>query len=113
MKNIFIVLALVMISSCSEDLLEVTPQGSVFSSTYFETADQIEEAVIATYDVLGHQKGVNLAWSPYLVLTEVLSDDAYAGGQDAGDGAEADELNTFNIGTANGVVQSLWKRNYT
>ncbi|WP_425392131.1 RagB/SusD family nutrient uptake outer membrane protein [Ekhidna sp.] len=100
-------------AGCSSDILDVEPQGSVFASNYFVTADRVEESLISTYDVLGHQKGRDLAWSPYLVISEVLSDDAYAGGQDAGDGADEDEFNRFQIGTANEIVHSIWTRNYT
>lgn len=113
MKKTLITCALFgLLSSCSEEFLVVSPQGTLLSSTYFKTEEQVQEALIATYDVLGHQKGIGLAWSPYLVMAEVLSDDAYAGGQDAGDGAEENELNTFNISTGNEIVQSIWKRNY-
>lgn len=100
------------ISSCSEEFLEVTPQGTLFASTYFTTEEEVEESLIATYDVLGHQKGIGLAWAPYLTMSEILSDDAYAGGQDAGDGAEEDEFNTFRISTGNEIARSIWKRNY-
>lgn len=102
-----------LLFGCNHDLLELEPQGSVFTNNYFQTADQIEDAVIATYDVLGHQLGAGLAWSPYLPLAEILSDDAFAGGQDPGDGADENEFNTFNISTGNEIVQSIWKRNYT
>ncbi|WP_421764933.1 RagB/SusD family nutrient uptake outer membrane protein [Ekhidna sp.] len=111
-KVAFLILA-VIITACSSDILDVEPQGSVFASNYFVTADRVEESLYSTYDVLGHQKGRDLAWSPYLVISEVLSDDAYAGGQDAGDGADEDEFNRFQLGTANGIVHSIWTRNYT
>ena len=111
-KYISIFAILTMLFGCSEDFLELSPQATLFASSYFQTEDQVEEALIATYDVLGHQKGKDLSWSPYLTVTESLGDDAYAGGQDAGDGSELDELNTFNISTGNEIVQSIWKRNY-
>lgn len=113
MKKIFITfLSIAILSSCSEDYLTLEPQATLFSSNYFSTVEEVEGALIATYDVLGHQKGTNLSWSPTLTMSEILSDDAYAGGQDAGDGAEEDELNRFTISTANDIVRSIWKRNY-
>ncbi|WP_421869451.1 RagB/SusD family nutrient uptake outer membrane protein [Marinoscillum sp.] len=113
MKKIFtLFLSILILSSCSEDYLTLEPQATLFSSNYFSTVDEVEQALIASYDVLGHQKGTGLAWSPTLVMSEILSDDAYAGGQDAGDGAEEDEFNRFRISTANDVVRSIWKRNY-
>lgn len=111
-KTLIITLLLGLFSGCSDDFLEVTPQATLFASNYFKTESQVEESLIAVYDALGHQKGFDLAWSPYLVIAETLSDDAYAGGQDAGDGAEENEINTFNISTGNEVVHSIWKRNY-
>lgn len=111
-KLILLSVCALYMTSCSEDFLEVTPQGTLFASTYFTTEDEVEEALIAAYDVLGHQKGIGLAWSPYLVVSEILSDDAYAGGQDAGDGAEEDEFNTFSISTGNEIAHSIWKKNY-
>ncbi len=114
MKKYFILpLVIWFLGGCTEDFLTVTPEGTVFSSTYFQNEQQVQQALLATYDALGHQKGVGLAWSPYLVLSEVLSDDAYAGGQDAGDGAEEFEFDQFNISTGNEIAHSIWKRNYT
>ncbi|MFY0606662.1 MAG: RagB/SusD family nutrient uptake outer membrane protein [Cyclobacteriaceae bacterium] len=111
-KIIFIFIMGGMLSACSEEFLETSPKGTLLSSVYFKTESQVLESLTATYDVLGHQKAYDLAWSPFLVLSETMSDDAYAGGQDAGDGAEEDEFNTFNVSSANDVVHSAWKRNY-
>ncbi len=113
MKKIIILFILTGIfSACGEEFLETSPKGTLLSSVYFKTEDQVTESLIATYDVLGHQKGYGLSWSDYLVMVETMSDDAFAGGQDAGDGAEADEFNTFSISSANAKSQSIWKRNY-
>ncbi|MEO9474761.1 MAG: RagB/SusD family nutrient uptake outer membrane protein [Cyclobacteriaceae bacterium] len=113
MKNIIKVLVLViLISGCSDELLETSPKGTLLSSVYFKTEQQVEEALLSTYDVLGHQKGYDLGFAPFLLVSEVLSDDAYAGGQDAGDGAGSDELNRFQVSTASGTAHSLWKKNY-
>lgn len=113
MKSIkILIVGALLISACSEDYLTLEPQATLFSSEYFKTADQVEESLISAYDVLGQQLGANLAWAPPLLCAEVLSDDAFAGGQDAGDGALQDEFNTFNISTTNELARSLWKKNY-
>ncbi|MEP4532546.1 MAG: RagB/SusD family nutrient uptake outer membrane protein [Cyclobacteriaceae bacterium] len=111
-KIISIICSLVVLASCSEDYLTLEPQATLFSSEYFQTVEELDWALISVYDVLGHQKGTDLAWAPPLLLSEFLSDDAFAGGQDAGDGAEGNELNTFSISTGNSVVHSLWKKGY-
>ena len=107
----------VILFGCSEDFLDTTPQGTLFTTGYFQTEEEVEQALFGVYDVLGHQKGQKgdafpLPWAPYLIISEVLSDDAYAGGQDAGDGADENEFNTFNISTGNEIVRSIWTRNY-
>lgn len=111
-KSIILLTTVLTLFSCSEDYLTLDPQATLFASEYFSTPQEVEEALIATYDVLGHQKGTNLAWAPPLILAEILSDDAFAGGQDAGDGAEEDEFNRFSISSANDVARSLWKKNF-
>ena len=103
---------MLFLSGCSEDFLTLEPQGTLFSSEFFNNAEEVELALISTYDVLGHQKGVGLAWAPQLFLTEAMSDDALAGGQDPGDGRLSNEFNTFNFTTSNDVVRSLWKKGY-
>ena len=108
----FPVLLLISIA-CSEDYLTLSPQATLFASEYFNNVEELEDALIATYDVLGHQQGIGLAFSPPLLLAEIMSDDAFAGGQDAGDGAAENEFNTFNFSTSNEVVRSLWKKGYT
>lgn len=114
MKNIkFLIFSMIIFcGACSEEFLTLDPQATLFASEYFNNAEELEQSLIATYDVLGHQKGVGLAWAPPLYLSEVLSDDAFAGGQDAGDGAEEDELNKFTITTTNEIARSLWKKAY-
>ena len=112
-NKILIFVAVLFLAGCGEDFLTLSPQATLFSSEYFNNADELEEALISSYDVLGHQKGIGLAFSPPLFLTEVLSDDAFAGGQDPGDGRLAQEFNTFTFSTNNDVVRSLWKKGFT
>jgi len=105
--------AIVLLFSGCEDYLTLEPQATLFSSEYFNSPEEVEEALISAYDVLGHQKGIGLAFSPALFLTEVQSDDALAGGQDPGDGRLAQEFNTYTFTTNNDVVRSLWKKGFT
>lgn len=112
MKKLLIILTIVFLSSCSKEYLELEPQGTLFSSGYFGTVEEVQQSLISAYDALGHQTATGLAWSPTLLVSEILSDDAFAGGQDPGDGANENEINTFQIPVANDIVRSLWKRNY-
>ena len=120
MRRIHLILLLPfsILLSCSSEELGITPRGNELAATYYSTEEEVEEALFSAYDVLGHQKAfdhngvISFPFSPYLVLAEALSDDAYAGGQDAGDGFDEDEFNAFNISTGNGIAHSIWRRNY-
>ena len=71
-----------------------------------------KKALVAIYDALGYQSSPGISWSPFLTMSDILSDDAYAGGADANDGQDENELNTFQIPTTNKIVHSLWAKNY-
>ena len=104
---------LVMLCSCSEDFLDKEPLDQVVSSNFYQTENDAMEALVAIYDVLGYQSTPGIAWAPFITISDVLSDDAYAGGSDANDGVQQDELNTFNIPTTNTLLHAIWLKNYT
>lgn len=114
MKKILIYSAIVTsflaASGCSEDFLDRPPLDLVVSSTFYKTQEDFERALTAVYDVLQYQSVG--AWAPYGYVQDILSDDSFAGGADANDGLEEDQLNTFNIATNNPMLQSIWDRNY-
>ncbi len=113
MKNIKIILFVTLIiGGCSEDYLTLEPQATLFASEYFNNAEEVEQALISSYDVLGQSKGANRAFAPPVLIAEALSDDAFGGGQDPGDGAIINEFNTFSFSTNNDMLRSLWVRGY-
>ncbi len=109
---ILLVVALTF-ASCSEDFLDKQPIDRVVSSNFYQTESDAMEALIATYDALGFQSTPGVAWAPLVTISDVLSDDAYAGGSDANDGCKHDQLNTFNIQIQNPLVHAIWLKNYT
>ncbi|MGB3467505.1 MAG: RagB/SusD family nutrient uptake outer membrane protein [Cyclobacteriaceae bacterium] len=114
-NNIIIsaILILLINFGCSEDFLDRQPLDSVVSSNFYQTEEQAKQALVAIYDALQYQSSPGVSWAPFLTMSDILSDDAYAGGGDANDGQEEDELNRFNISTTNPIVHSLWLKNYT
>ena len=105
---VFVVFA----SSCSEDFLDRKPLDQVVSSNFYRTEEDAQQALVAVYDVLQYQSTPNVSWSPFLTIADILSDDCYAGGADANDGLDENEINQFRIPTTNQIVQSLWAKNY-
>lgn len=71
MKNIIITISLLfLISSCS-DFLEITPEISVTSDSFFETQQDFEQAIIGTYSPL--QNIYNADW----ISNELVSDNTF------------------------------------
>jgi len=117
MKNIhrmrYLLLVLVVFAtSCSEDFLDRKPLDQIVSSNFYRTEQDAQQALVAVYDALQYQSTPNVSWSPFLTISDILSDDCYAGGADANDGLDENEINQFKIPATNQIVQSLWAKNY-
>ncbi|MFO7617431.1 MAG: RagB/SusD family nutrient uptake outer membrane protein [Bacteroidales bacterium] len=104
-------LVAVMLASC-EDFLDLKPLDREVSSNFYEDEEDAIQALVAIYDVLTYQSTPGVAWAPIILVSDVLSDDAFAGGADANDGQDENELNTFNIPTSSTIVRSIWIKNY-
>lgn len=101
-----------LLSACSKDFLDRQPLDEEVSSNFYQTEDDAKRALVAVYDALGYQSSPGISWSPFLVMADILSDDAFAGGGDANDGKDEDEFNNFNIAPGNIISHSIWIRNY-
>jgi len=104
---------LILLSGCSEDFLDRQPLDQIVSTNFYQSEEDAMKALIAVYDALQYQSSPGISWAPFLTMSDILSDHAYAGGGDANDGLDENELNTFNIATTNVIVHSLWAKNYT
>jgi starch-binding outer membrane protein, SusD/RagB family len=95
-----------------EDFLDLKPLDQEVSSNFYQTEDDAMQALIAVYDVLTYQSTPGVSWAPFITVSDMLSDDAYAGGSDANDGKDENELNTFDIPVTNLLVHAIWIKNY-
>ncbi|MFY0624848.1 MAG: RagB/SusD family nutrient uptake outer membrane protein [Reichenbachiella sp.] len=112
-KKYFIaIITSVLVFGCSDEFLERNPLDEIVSTNFYQTERDAQEALVAVYDVLGYQSSPGVSWCPIISVSDMLSDDSFAGGGDANDGANQDELNTFTIPTSNAIVHSLWIKNY-
>src|SRR6056297_2684883 len=117
MKNIIsnIAKSLVFVlffTACNEDFLDLQPLDQEVSSNFYQTEDQAYQALIAIYDALTYQSSPGISWSPAPMVSDVLSDDAFAGGSDSNDGFNWDQLSNFDIPSTNPIVHSMWIKNY-
>ena len=107
-----LILMAMLFSACQKEFLDRSPLDQEVSTNFYQTEADAMMALVAVYDVLGYQSTPGVSWAPFLTMSDILSDDAYAGGADANDGQDEDELNKFNIPTANKIVHSIWIKNY-
>jgi hypothetical protein len=112
-KNYTTILLLsIFLVSCSEDFLDRQPLDQIVSSNFYKTETDAMEALVAVYDVLGYQSSPGVSWAPYQIMSDILSDDSYAGGADANDGKDEDEFNNYNIPATSQIAHSIWIKNY-
>lgn len=112
--NLGVLLAMIFLfTACKKDFLDRQPLDTEVSSNFYKTEEDAKIALIAIYDVLGYQSTPGVSWAPYLTMSDILSDDSFAGGGDANDGADEDELNTYNIPASSLIVHSIYLKNYT
>ncbi len=101
-----------LLASCSDDFLDLQPLDREVTTTFYKTEEQAMQALVAVYDVLGYQSTPGVSWAPFIVMSDILSDDAYAGGGDANDGQDENEFNNFNIPTTSKIAHAIWIKNY-
>jgi len=111
-RNIIIILvAQMIVLSCSDDFLDSKPQG-VISEDILNTAEGVEPLVIAAYAALaGPQSRWDTWWRPTTnwIQGEVRSDNAYKGGGGIGDGWETHAYETgVGIFPTIGLIDSNW-----
>jgi len=112
-KTFSIIILIALMSSCSDDFLDLKPLDQEVSTSFYKTEDQAMQALVSIYDVLGYQETPGVSWAPFIVISDILSDDSYAGGSDANDGQDENEFNTFTIPTTSIIAHAIWLKNYT
>lgn len=104
-KIIIAVIALGFFQACSESFLEVDPPNQINSENFFNSEDDYQLALIASYDLLA---------STYLnvILGEIASDNTLCGGENANDVPGWQEVDDMRHGPANDQLRNLWNWMY-
>ncbi|MCE1199109.1 MAG: RagB/SusD family nutrient uptake outer membrane protein [Marinilabiliales bacterium] len=108
-KYLFIAAATVgSLGSCSKSFLDVQPKGQFLSANYYADKDQAYSALIGVYDVMRKNSG---GFENMITMMNAGSDDQYAGGGGATDGAG---IQGFSNYTLNSVIMpgSFWSDYY-
>jgi hypothetical protein len=106
-------LLILILSACGKDFLDLKPLDQEVTTSFYKTEEQAMQALVSVYDVLGYQETPGVSWAPFIVISDILSDDSYAGGSDANDGQDENEFNNFNIPTTSVIARAIWMKNYT
>lgn len=104
-----LLLAVVVLTACKDEFLEVAPTNSL-SSTELSSAAGLDGSVIGTYSILLGRGGFYTDASNWF-WGSVLGGDANKG-SDPGDQSQVNEIQTYNPQPNNGSILSKYARTY-
>jgi tetratricopeptide (TPR) repeat protein len=73
MKNAIIILIAIIITSCSEDFLNLVPESSITSGNFYKTEAHFDQALVGAYTLVRAVKGSVASW----VMGEMRSDNTH------------------------------------
>ncbi|MES2486355.1 MAG: RagB/SusD family nutrient uptake outer membrane protein, partial [Bacteroidota bacterium] len=82
--SVVILAGTLSVISCSEDYLEVSPTGSTLEANYYKNEAEAYSGVVSVYDIMKKWSG---GFENMMSMLNAGSDDFYAGGGNASDGA--------------------------
>jgi hypothetical protein len=98
------IVILVTIFSCSEDYIDVKPEGKFLTDSYYLNEQQAFTGVIAAYDLLRKNSG---GFENMVTMMNAGSDDFYAGGGNATDGAGIQSFSNYTLNQFE-MPKSFW-----
>jgi hypothetical protein len=99
---------LVLLGSCKKDFIEIEPKGQFLSQNYYSNRAEAYSGLVAAYDVLRKNSG---GFENMITMMNAGSDDNYAGGGGATDGAGIQGFSNYTI-NANIMPRSFWSDHY-
>jgi starch-binding outer membrane protein, SusD/RagB family len=104
----FVTAAVITLGSCSKEYLDVEPKGTNLESNYYQNQEQAYAGLVAVYDIMRKNSG---GFENMITMMNAGSDDHYAGGGGATDGAGIQGFSNYSI-NANIMPASLWNDHY-
>lgn len=102
-------IALLGTMSCSKDIIDLSPRGTVLESNFYKTEAELFQGLVAAYDPLGFATNFTMKMG----LLNAASDDTHAGGSDASDQPAWVAYDKFTLDPNLGPQAGLWSKNYT
>ena len=95
-------------TGCSNDFLDVEPRTSKSEANSYKSETDAMEAMVAVYDALAVQP-----WVFVPLQSDIVSDDAYTGGEPGGGMGQYQEQERSVISTENAAARDLWNKCYS
>ncbi|WP_041758211.1 RagB/SusD family nutrient uptake outer membrane protein [Psychroflexus torquis] len=103
-KCVLILIAFALVS-CSDDFVDVDPPFQLTSGTFFETEDDFRNSLVGAYDLL-QATYINV------ILGEIASDNANAGGESATDVVGWQQVDRMIHTPVNDDIDNVWDFNF-
>jgi starch-binding outer membrane protein, SusD/RagB family len=99
---------LLLLGSCKKDFITLQPKGQFLTDNYYQNRDQAYAGLVAAYDLMRKNAG---GFENMITMMNAGSDDNYAGGGGASDGAGIQSFSNYTINS--GVIPlSFWGDHY-
>jgi len=107
----------VLLSVCSsgcKDFLELNPLDNRVEQNFFKTENDANEALTSVYDALQwHTAAGGGGFSPDPLLSDIASDDSFAGGGSRSDAPDMIAIDQHKISPVNSLIRTYWSNHYT
>jgi starch-binding outer membrane protein, SusD/RagB family len=99
---------LVLTQSCKKSFIEIEPKGQFLTQNYYSNRAEAYAGLVAAYDVMRKNAG---GFENMITMMNAGSDDNFAGGGGATDGAGIQGFSNYTI-NANTIPRSFWSDHY-
>ena len=113
-----LLVALGLVVSGCDSMLDIEQQGAQTSANFFSTADDANRALAGAYSAIQQQKRLTYQGAPEflagydMVFGEVASDNAFKGGESQNDQPDIDDIQTFTVDPSNLYIAKMWSSLY-
>src|SRR2546421_12792756 len=108
-KTLFLAVVLVAtMGSCKKDFITLQPKGQFLTDNYYADRSQAYAGLVAAYDIMRKNAG---GFENMITMMNAGSDDNYAGGGGATDGAGIQGFSNYTI-NPNIMPRSFWSDHY-
>lgn len=108
-KALAILSLLIASFACSEEFLEIEPQGNVLPEDFFSSPEAANELVVAVYDQLSEWTTSSFSW---IGISSITSDNADKGSDPGDTGTDKDLLDEWTFGSDAISFDEIWSSHY-